>query len=314
MKKCISVGGQALIEGIMMKSPEKAVLAVRAPDKSIVYEEINYTPLKDRIKFLGLPIIRGAVNFVESLIQGYKVLMRSAELSGFTELEEDKPKDKENKDNQSFLINIIMIIASVLGALLAVVLFMYLPALLFNFTNGLLGGGITPFRALFEGVLKIAIFIVYILLVSKTKDIKRVFMYHGAEHKAIFCYEADEELTVENVKKHSRFHPRCGTSFMVLMLVCGIIITFLVQTIFPAVTKNLYLWVAIKILMLPLICGIGYELIKICGKYQNKLTKAIAFPGLLVQRITTKEPDDDMCEIAIAALTSVLPQKDSEQI
>lgn len=309
MKKCVSIGGQALIEGIMMKGPKKTVMAVRGKDKEIIVEEINQQSLTKKYKLLNLPIIRGVINFIEAMIFGYKALMRSAELSGFTDLEEN-PKMSEKQ--QSTLMNFLMVVASVLGVGLALVLFMFLPAFLFNLLNGAFSGAISSLRALFEGILKIIIFLVYIVLVSKTPDIKRVFMYHGAEHKTIFCYEKGLELTVENIKPQGRFHPRCGTSFMVVMLIVGILITFLVQTLFPFVTKIIWLWVAIKILILPIICGVGYEVIKFCGRHDGLLVKILSAPGLWMQRITTVEPTDDMIEIAIAAVKPVLPEGNEE--
>ena len=309
MKKCVSIGGQALIEGIMMKGPKKTVMAVRGKEKEIIVEELNNTSLTQKHKILNLPILRGVINFIEAMIFGYKALMRSAELSGFAELEEETKLDEKK---QGALMNALMIVASVLGVGLALVLFMFLPALLFNLLNGAFMGAITGFRALFEGILKILIFLVYIILVSRTPDIKRVFMYHGAEHKTIFCYEQGLELTVENIKPQSRFHPRCGTSFMVVMLIVGILITFVVQTLFPFVTKIIWLWVLIKILILPIICGVGYEVIKFCGKHDNAFVKILSAPGLWMQRITTVEPTDDMIEIAIAAVKPVLPECEEE--
>ncbi len=309
MKKCVSIGGQALIEGIMMKGPKKTVMAVRGKDKEIILEDLNQVPITQKHKFLNIPIIRGVINFVESMIFGYKALMRSADLSGFTDLEDEAPKDQKK---QSTLLNILMVLATVLGVLLAVLLFMFLPAFLFNLLNGAVQNSLSGFRALFEGVLKIIIFLVYIVLVSRTPDIKRVFMYHGAEHKTIFCYENNLELTVENIKPQSRFHPRCGTSFMVVMLIVGILITFLVQTFLPNVANIIWLWVPIKILMLPIICGVGYEVIKFCGKHDGIVVKILSAPGLWMQRITTIEPTDDMIEIAIAAVNEVLPKEDCE--
>ena len=312
MKKCVSIGGQALIEGIMMKGPQKTVMAVRGKEKEIIVEQLNQTSLTKKHKFLNLPIIRGVINFVEAMIFGYKALMRSAELSGFADLEEENEKMDEKK--QSALMNALMIIASVLGVGLSLVLFMFLPAFLFNLLNGAFSGAISPLRALFEGVLKIIIFLIYIILVSKTPDIKRVFMYHGAEHKTIFCYEQGLELTIENVKPQSRFHPRCGTSFMVVMLIVGILITFLVQTFLVGenLAEIIWLWVAIKILILPIICGVGYEVIKFCGKHDGAIVKILSAPGLWMQRITTVEPTDDMIEIAIAAVKPVLPEGSEE--
>ena len=343
MKK-ISIGGQALIEGIMMKSPEKTAMAVRTPDKSIDIEYIEEKHIKDKLPFLGWPVLRGVVNFIESMILGYKTLMMSADKSGMTDLEEAEEQEKkrlkaekkrqkliekgkispeeaeteaeeeqsssdDDKKSNSALITVVMVLGVVLGVSLALVLFMWLPTAIFNGANSLFNGAINDkFRPLIEGVLKIAIFVGYVALTSLTKDIKRVFMYHGAEHKTIFCLENELELTVENVKKQSRFHPRCGTSFMILMLVVGILINLLIVTIFPNITKLAAIWVLIKILMVPLICGIGYELIRFCGKHNNAVTRIISAPGMWVQRLTTKEPEDDMIEVAIAAIEAVLPE------
>ena len=352
MKK-LSIGGQALIEGIMMKSPEKTAMAVRTPDKSIDIEYIKEKHIKDKFPPMGWPVIRGVVNFIESMILGYKTLMMSADKSGMTDLEEEEERqrkaekeakkrakliakgklpaeepvtestldDAENKvcnesesdskskeKSNSILITAVMVVGVVLGVALALVLFMWLPTAVFNGINFLAGGAISDkFRPLIEGVLKISIFVGYVALVSLTKDIKRVFMYHGAEHKTIFCLENELELNIENVKKQSRFHPRCGTSFMILMLVVGILINLLIVTLFPSVTKLAAIWVIIKVLMVPLICGIGYELIRFCGKHNNIVTHIISAPGMWVQRLTTKEPEDDMIEVAIAAIQAVLP-------
>lgn len=314
MGKKTSIGGQALIEGIMMKGPEKTAIAVRVPDKSIDVEFISEKHLRDKYKFFGFPVIRGVVNFAESMIQGYKALMMSADKSGMTDLEEEKKAQTEEekankKKKENILVNAVMVIGTVLGVALSVFLFMYVPALLFDGLNYVFGGGISDkIRPMFEGFLKIALFVGYVAAVSQMKDIKRVFMYHGAEHKSIFCYEKGMELTVENVKKQKRFHPRCGTSFMILMLVVGILFSLLLVTVFPGITKMRILWVAIKIFTVPVICGLGYELIRICGRYDNILTKIIAAPGMWVQRLTTKEPDEDMIEVAIEALKAVIPE------
>lgn len=304
MKKATTIGGQALIEGIMMKGPDKTALSVRMPDGDIDTTFMNQKRIKDRFKLLGIPIIRGSVNFVEAMISGYKALMISAEKSGYAEIEENPEPNKKS----GHLLNVIMVIGSVLGVLLAVLLFTWLPAFLFNLLNSAMGHRIGAFRTLFEGVTKMVVFVAYIAAVSCMKDIRRVFMYHGAEHKAIFCYESGEELTVENVRKNSRFHPRCGTSFMVLMLIVGIVVSGSLSYLFPAVTRHLYIWVPVRLLLIPLICGLGYELIRICGRYDNILTRIIAAPGMWLQRITTKEPDDGMIEVAITALNAVIPE------
>ena len=310
MAKYTSIGGQALIEGIMMKSPEKTALAVRMPDKSIDITYLNGKSIREKYKILKLPILRGIAGFVESMIQGYKAMMLSADKSGFTDLEEEQKKEKTENDKkkENALMSVIMVIATILGVALAVVLFMLLPRLAVQGLSTLFKSEFSPVvRSSIEQLLKLTIFVVYVWAVSFMKDIKRVFMYHGAEHKTIFCYEKGLPLTVENVRTQRRFHPRCGTSFMILMILVSIIFSTIVQIIFPSVYNIYWLWVAIKILLIPLVCGAGFEVLKICGKYDNLFTKIISAPGLWLQRITTKEPDDGMIEIAIAALKACEP-------
>jgi len=332
MKKT-SIGGQAVIEGIMMKGPHKTALAVRIPDGSIDIEYISEKHLKDKCAIFGWPIIRGVVNFIESMLTGYGALMKSADKSGFTDLEEQDKKAEEASDEKTApkedgeekpdkkeekawdkVVGVVMIIASVLGVALGVVLFMYLPSLLFDLANNALEGALSGWKAAIEGLLKMMIFFVYMVLVSRMKDIKRVFSYHGAEHKTIFCYEKGLELNVENVRIQSRFHPRCGTSFMVLMLIVGVILGAVITWCVPVLQESGYrvIWVIVKILMLPFICGIGYELLKWCGRHDNFLTRAIAAPGKAMQRLTTNEPDDSMIEVAIESLKAVLPDNPDE--
>ena len=302
--KCISIGGQALIEGIMMKSPQKTVMSVRLPDGSIDTSEIKETHLKDKYKFFGIPLVRGVVNLIESFTVGYKALMESAEKSGFAEDEEIDEKE------QTKLMAVVGVLGTVLGVGLALLLFMYLPHLLFKLVDTYIaGGGLSALnlKPLFEGIVKMIIFIGYVAAVSLMKDIKRVYMYHGAEHKTIFCFEAGEELTVENVKKFARFHPRCGTSFLFLMLAVSILVTSVLAVVLPEfVIQTGYIWVPIKILLVPICCGLGYELIRVCGRYNNLFTKIVAAPGLWIQCLTTKEPTDDMIEIAIASVKGAL--------
>ncbi len=335
MSKCkyTSIGGQALIEGIMMKSPEKTALAVRVPSGSIDITYMNDKRPDERPKILRLPIIRGVINFVSSMLQGYKAMMLSAEKSGFTDLEEEEKKTAaensdekteesavtdesaaenkaEEKKDSSALVNVIMIIGAVLGVALAVVLFMWIPRLVVDLLEWVFGSAdFKPIvRSGIEQFIKLSVFVIYVWLVSFMKDIRRVFMYHGAEHKTIFCYEAGLSLTVENVRKQRRFHPRCGTSFMILMILISVIISTAVQIIFPKVYDIGFVWVAVKILLIPLTCGVGYEVLKMCGRYDNIFTRIISAPGLWLQRITTKEPEDDMIEIAIAALKACEPE------
>ena len=309
MAKYTSIGGQALIEGIMMKSPEKTVLAVRMPNKEIDISYFDEKSIKEKYKILGLPIIRGVVGFVESMIQGYKAMMISADKSGFTDFEEEEAEEKMSEEKKNLFVSIIMVIGVVLGVALAVVLFMLLPRLVVSGLRWIFQTDFSPVvRSSIEQLIKLSVFVLYVWLVSFMKDIKRVFMYHGAEHKTIFCYEKGLELTVENVRQQKRFHPRCGTSFMILMILISIIFSTVVQLIFPSVYNIYWLWVAVKILLVPIVCGAGYEVLKICGRYDNIITKIISAPGLWLQRITTCEPEDDMIEIAIAALKACEPE------
>ncbi|MBQ1183551.1 MAG: DUF1385 domain-containing protein [Clostridia bacterium] len=296
MSKKTSIGGQALIEGIMMKGPYKTTMAVRKKDGTIDISDVEEKHLKDKYSIFGLPLIRGMVNLVESMIIGYKTMMQSAEISGFADIEDEsesietgiadvetdnkeKSANADGEKKETVLSGGLMVVSVVLGIALAVVLFMWLPSLIFKGIQYIFDTDLKYYKGLIEGIVKIAIFVGYIALTAMEKDIKRVFQYHGAEHKTIFCYESGEELTVENVRKHTRFHPRCGTSFMFLMLAVGILISSVLVVILPEfiISRN-YIWVPIKILLLPLTCGIGYELIKICGRHDNIFTRIIAAP------------------------------------
>ena len=306
--KFASVGGQALIEGIVMKGPKGAAMSVRLPSGEIETEFKHETPWRDKNAFFKLPLVRGIVGFVESLVTGYKYLMESAEKS--TQGLEDDTENLSKVDrwiNDHFgekMMNIIGVISAVFGFGLAFVLFMWLPSFLVDL---LTKNALLKYHALFEGIIRVVIFVIYLLLVSQMKDIKRVFMYHGAEHKSIFCFEHGLELTVENVKKQKRFHPRCGTSFMFVMILLSILLSSALVLIFPALaTVNRALWIAVKLLILPLVMGLGYEFIRYAGKHDNILVKILAAPGLWMQRITTKEPTDDIIEVGIAALQAVL--------
>lgn len=315
MSKKTSIGGQALIEGILMRGPHKTTMAVRLPDKQIETIDLETKSIKEKIKFLKWPILRGVVNMIESLLLGYKALMISADKSGFTDLEEEKEKTEQSSKKSAALMNVVMVVASVLGVALSLFLFMWVPSFLFDLFASVFKNDISNLKPVFEGFIKIAVFVTYIALVSNMKDIKRVFMYHGAEHKSIFCYEAEEQLTVENVKKHSRFHPRCGTSFLIVTLIVSIFVSFILTTLFPVLKAPEFrlIWVATKILIIPVMLGLSYELIKICGRFDNLFTRIISAPGLWLQRLTVKEPDDDMIEIAIAALSAVIPEDDSDR-
>lgn len=319
-KKITSIGGSALIEGIMMRGPKKTVVAVRTAPDTIETEELKVTTLREKYKFFRIPFIRGIAGMIDSLKLSYKSLMLSANKAiNSIEVEEEQMSRFEKWLDDKLgekAMNIIMSIASVVGVIFAFVLFIWVPSLLYGLLQPL-----NPrvfdhqlMRSAFEGFLRIALFLGYIIIVSQMEDMKRVFMYHGAEHKTIFCYEADEELTVENVKKHKRFHPRCGTSFMIIMLLLGIIIGLFVPSFSYLGIWGTVLRAAIKILLLPVSVGLGFELIQLCGRHDNLLTRIIAAPGMWAQHITTREPDDSMIEIAIAAITPVIPDDGSDII
>ncbi len=306
MSKCkyTSIGGQALIEGIMMKSPTKTAMTVRTKEGEIELCDVEELNLKKKCKLFKVPVIRGVVAFIESMINGYKALMLSAEKSGFTDLE-DEPKTEKDEKKQSVILNIVMVVGAVLGVLLALVLFTALPRYIVGGLQWLFKSEFSAIgRSFIEQFIKLAIFVFYVWAVSFMSDIKRTFMYHGAEHKTIFCFEKGLPLTVENVRKQKRFHPRCGTSFMILMILISVIISTVVQILFKGIYDSAVLWIAVKVLLIPLTCGVGYEVLKLCGRYDNIITKIISAPGLWLQRITTKEPDDGMIEIAIAALNA----------
>lgn len=304
-----SVGGQALIEGIMMRGPKGAAMSVRLPNGTIETEYKDVKPWREKNKFFSLPLVRGIVGFVESLVTGYGYLMESAEKS--TQGLENPPEEELSKFDKWIekhfgekMMNIVGVISAVLGLGLAFFLFMWLPS--FVVDKGTFGK-LLEFHPLFEGIIRIIIFVLYMLAVSHMKDIHRVFMYHGAEHKSIFCYENGLELTVENVRKQSRFHPRCGTSFMFVMILLSILLSSALVLIFPILADiNRMLWILIKLLIMPLVMGVGYEFIKYAGKHDNLLVKILSAPGLWMQRITTKEPTDDIIEVGIEAIKAVI--------
>ena len=304
------IGGQALIEGIVMRGKHVAAMGIRLPNGEIEITEKELHPLSDKYKIAGVPVIRGVVNFVESITFGYKCLMESAEKSGLEDSESESKVDKWlNEHFSDKVMPVIGVISAVLGVALALGLFMYLPALIndlldkYVFSGGIAKHNLQP---LVEGIIKIIIFIFYMWAVSQMKDIKRVFMYHGAEHKTIFCYENNEELTVENVRKQIRFHPRCGTSFMFVLMILSIFIATILVLIFPWLRASRIVWVLAKLLVLPVVMGIGYEYIKYAGRHDNVCTKIGSAPGLWMQRISTVEPDDSMIEVGIAAFKYVL--------
>ena len=312
-----SVGGQALMEGIMMNGPEGKAMALRLPDGSISVEKKTFTSIKDKNKFFGIPMVRGIVNFVEALIFGYKCLMESAEKTGMDVEEEENMSKLDRWISDHFgekMMKVIGAISMVLGFALAFALFVWMPSFLFDAINKLTGERITMLRTIFEGLLRIIMFVIYMFAVSKMKEIKRVYMYHGAEHKSIFCYESGEEMTVENVRKQSRFHPRCGTSFIFVMIILSILVSSVVALAFPSLTQIRPVWICVKLLIMPIVMGLGYEFIRYAGKHDNLFVKILSAPGLWMQRITTAEPDDSMIEVGIAAINAVIPHNDEEKV
>ena len=373
-----SIGGQALMEGIMMRGPKTTAMAVRNPQGEIILETFP-TQGKKRPAICRWPIIRGIFGFIDSMSFGYKCLMRSAEISGLEEIEEEMEHEKaekkaakkaakaaqkaakkgitevpheetaenpevsaeeamddltdapsensspasetapetsktnKDKNDSSPMMTVLMVISLILAVALMIGLFFFLPSFLYK---DVMEAHIPNFpqnnrflQSVCGALIRLILLIGYMSLMLLMKDIRRTFQFHGAEHKTIFCYEQGLELTVENIRKQRRFHPRCGTSFLVLMLLVGILIGFLI----PA-DINKWLLTAIKIAIMPLVMGLGYELIKICGRYDNWLTRIIAAPGLWFQRITVLEPDDAMIECAIVAMKEAIPDDDSDKL
>ena len=302
-----TVGGQAVIEGVMMKNKDEFALAVRMPEGNIRVTKDECKSVKEKFKFLGWPIIRGVVNMIESLILSMKTLTISADAFGIEEEETKFEIWLKEKFGKS-LLDFVMVIAMILGVALGVGLFFFLPLFISSSLFDKAGEETKWYATLIEGGIKIAIFVGYIWLVSFMKDIKRVFEYHGAEHKTIFCYEAGEDLTPKNVKKYKRFHPRCGTSFIFVILLLSILVSSIVYS-FPIMKSNIILKFASKLLTLPLTVGIGYEFIRFAGKHDNFITRILSAPGLWMQRITTREPDETQIEVAIASLKCALPEE-----
>lgn len=300
------IGGQALIEGVMMRGLEQVSMAVRTKEGDIYLEMID---LKKPFFLSKVPFIRGIFNLVDSLIMGYTCLGKSAEKSGLDDEEDYKPSKFEQWLNDKYgdkLAMIATVIGAILGVILSTVLFMFIPTVIVKFVDSMFALG--SWKGALEGAIKIIIFTLYLAMISKMESIARVFQYHGAEHKTIFCYEKGLPLTVENVRDQPRFHPRCGTSFMVIVLILSIMI-------FSAVTwEDVFTRLLIKIVLTPVVIGIAYELIKIAGRHDNAFTRLISFPGMKLQNLTTQEPDDDQIEVAIKAMEAVIPEnKDDDQ-
>ncbi|MCQ2490408.1 MAG: DUF1385 domain-containing protein [Ruminococcus sp.] len=306
------IGGQALVEGIMMLGPQKGAMACRLPDGTIDLEVWDENNGKSAPWYRKVPLVRGCFNFVTSLVKGYKYTMKSAEKQ-ITEEDEEKPDsaaessgkaDKDSKGSDG-ITDVIMTLGAVFGVVLAVVLFVALPKFLVGLIPDIEQHSIV--QSVLEGIVKILIFIGYMVVIGLMKDIRRQYMYHGAEHKTIACHEAELPLTVENIRGQSRFHKRCGTSFIFIVLLVGIFVMCFVP-------KGLLWWqrTLISFGALPFVVGISYEFIRLAGTHDNIFTKILSAPGLAMQRITTREPDDSMIEIAIAALTPCIPEDKEE--
>lgn len=306
-----SIGGQALIEGILMRGPEKQAIVVRDQEGQLVEKVEELRLIKDRYPILGVPLIRGTVNFLSAMVNGVKALMYSADF--YPEEEAAQPSKfelwLEKHLSSKKLESAIVALAVVLGIGMSILLFLLLPTFL---TGGLLHffpGFPMWGRNLIEGVLKVLIFLLYLIFCSRQKDIYRVFQYHGAEHKTIFCYEAGLPLTVENVRIQPRHHPRCGTSFLFVVIIVSILVSSVVFGIWPI--TNVWLRTAAHLILLPFVVGITYEFNRWVGRHvqDNALAKFLTRPGLWMQNFTTNEPDDSMIEVAIRSLELVLPKE-----
>lgn len=300
-KKMTSIGGQAVIEGVMMRGPHKIATAVRKPDGEIIIDEKENKSLG---KIAKVPIIRGVIAFISSMVIGVKSLMFSAK---FYDVEDENKKEKKKETKES--MSDWMIYGSVILAIcMSVGLFIVLPNVISNIFVPNKEANPVIYN-LVESIVKIAIFLGYLFAVSLMKDIQRTFEYHGAEHKTIFCYENGEELIPENVKKYSRFHPRCGTSFLLFVVIISIIVFSLV-----GVYENPFINLGLRLLLLPLVAGISYEIIKFAGRSTSKYITWLNAPGKWLQRLTTKEPDEKQIEVAIVALKAVIPENKDDDI
>ena len=302
MAKVCSIGGQAVMEGVMMKSPTGVAMAVRRADGTIATSYDNWTTRAKKGTFLGLPIIRGVVTFIESLSTGMTTLTESAKLAG-EDIDEEPTRfekwlsEKLGKSVESVVVGIAVLLAVVLS----VGLFFLLPLGISSLIFGGLADVAGVWKSLTEGLIRLIIFIGYIMLCASIKDVKKTFMYHGAEHKTIACYEAEEELTPDNAMKHSRLHPRCGTNYLFLVMAVSILF-------FAAIGWNasFALRLVMRIAFLPIVAGLSYEVLRFAAKYDNAFTRIIRAPGMALQRITTKEPTEDMLEVAITAFNLAL--------
>lgn len=299
-----TIGGQALIEGILMRGPEKDAIVVRAPE-GLVTKVTERKFIKDKFPILGWPIIRGMATFISSIITGVKALMFSADYFPDDESTQPSKFDQwlEKHVPAEKLQNVLVAFSVILSLSMTLVLFMLLP----TFIAGLFHAQSAALHNLIEGVVKVLIFLAYLILCSKQKDVRRVFCYHGAEHKTIFCYEAGLPLTVENARIQPKHHPRCGTSFLFVVIIVSILVSSLV---FPYINwQNIWVRIGVKLLLLVPVVGITYEFNRAVGAHDNKLTRILSAPGMWMQNFTTNEPDDSMLEVAIEAMKLVLPEE-----
>lgn len=313
------IGGQALIEGILMRGPKKQAIVVRNPEGGLETKVEELTLIRDHYPVLGVPFIRGCVNFMDSMVKGVKALMWSAEF--YPEEEEaQEPSKLERWIEQTFgsekAMKFVVALAVTLGVIFSVALFVFLPtvltgALLYFFPESPMW-----LRNLLEGIAKVAIFLIYLFLCSKMKDIRRTFSYHGAEHKTIFCYERGLPLSVEHVREMPRFHPRCGTSFLFVVIIVSILASSVIFALpqVREVATNVFVRIGVHLILLPLVVSITYEINRLVGRFDNWLTRIFTAPGLWLQNFTTFEPDDSMIEVAIEALKLVLPEKQGEDV
>lgn len=292
-----TIGGQALIEGVMMKGPSKTAYAVRKPDGDIAMRIEKNNSILERVPFLNVPILRGAVKLIEAMLVGVDAIIYSA---SFWEVDEDEEGflEKHFPKHHKKMEEVLSVLISLFSA---VIFFMILPNLMATFFQSKIENHIL--LNLMEGVFRIFIFFLYLGLISKQKDIARVFQYHGAEHKSIACYEAGAPLTVDEVRKYSRLHPRCGTSFLFMVLVISVVVLSFFG--WPSLLGR----IIVRLLMFPVIAGIGFEVNRLIGKYDNRLTLILRYPGLMIQKyFTVKEPNDEQMEVGIASLKAVLPE------
>lgn len=292
-----TLGGQAVIEGVMMKGPDSYSVAVRKPDKKIEVKLQKYESFGDRHKFAKIPFIRGVVSFVESLVVGMKTLSYSS--SFYDEDEVETKADRLFKDIfKEKAESVILGFTILLSVVIAVALFMLLPAAIAEILGKWISSHVLV--AVIEGIIRLLIFLIYVVLISQMEDIKRVFMYHGAEHKTINCYESGDDLTPENVAKHSRYHKRCGTSFLFIVMIVSIFVFMFITA------KQMWLRFLLRLVLIPVVAGISYEFIRLAGRSENPVVNALSKPGLWVQKLTTKEPEEEMIQVAIISVEAVL--------